>query len=129
MEKDSLVLTRPFHCPECERLQRPVEEYKFIVFGGTTGEVYLEKATYRTHTWITPHLIFYDGVHTKEYVEIIVACCICGCGLKITRQTEKEFWFEIIKARKYRLNHFSWEALKTYKDSDYLLNKHRFNRS
>jgi hypothetical protein len=133
MEKDKMVLCRPFYCPECEKLNRPVEEYMFAVFRGTHQDIFFMKATWRGTNGITPHLIFYDGVHTKEYVEILVACGIVGCGVSmgeiVTNENgEDEALWEVRKVRKYRINHFDWESLKTYRDPQYLLNKHRFNQ-
>lgn len=123
MEKDKTVLCRPFHCPECERLNRPIEEYAFVVFGHEHQCMFINKAKYHGVKYITPHLIFYDGVQTEDYVEILVCCGINTCGVKIHQTDDPQYHYdiEIKKVRKYQITHADYKALMEYKDETYKL--------
>jgi len=123
MEKDKFVICRSFFCPVCSELNRPLDEYQFVVYGHENQCFFINKARYHGVKGITPHIIMYDGKHDDTHKEILVVCGIIGCGVKIyqTDNTEYPFDIELKKVRLYQIPNKDVEALLTFKDSLYKL--------
>ena len=123
MEKDKTVICRPFYCPQCESLRRPLDEYYFVVFGHDSQTFFIHKARYKGIKWITPSIIFFDGKQDDTHKEILVACGVVGCGVEIFQTGDKEYPYDINikKVRLYKITHADYNALLGYKDETYKL--------
>jgi hypothetical protein len=123
MEKDKVVFCRPFYCPQCESLRRPLDEYYFIVFGHDNQTFFIHKARYKGIKWITPSIIFFDGKEDDTHKEILVACGVVGCGVEIYHTDDKEYPYDINikKVRLYKITRADYKALLEYKDETYKL--------
>ena len=123
MEKDKVVFCRPFYCPACASLKRPLDEYFFVVFGHDSQTFFIRKAGYKGKEWITPSIVFYDGKEDDTHKEILVACGVVGCGVEIFHTDDKEYPYDINikKVRLYKITHADYKALLEYKDETYKL--------
>jgi hypothetical protein len=123
MEKDKVVICRPFYCPQCESLKRPLDEYFFVVFGHDSQTFFIHKAKYKGQKWITPSIIMYDGKQDTTHKEILVACGVVNCGVEIYHTDDKEYPYDITikKVRLYEITHADYKALLEYKDETYKL--------
>ena len=123
MEKDKVVFCRPFYCPQCESLKRPLDEYFFVVFGHDSQTFFIHKAKYKGIKWITTSIIFFDGKEDSTHKEILVACGVVGCGVEIFHTDDKEYPYDINikKVRLYKMSHADVTALIGFKDETYKL--------
>ena len=124
METEKIVLCRPFYCPECYKLNRVIEGKLFTVYGSQHQSIFVLKSNWHGVKGITPHLIFFDGVKTDTHVELLVACSINDCGVKLYEVPDKPgaFDMEIKKVRKVQMLISDFEALKTFNDKSYRIN-------
>lgn len=125
MEKDKFVICRPFYCPECDRLNRPLDEKFFVVYGGDSQTFYIHKGKFykRARKGITPSIIFFDGKEDDTHKEILVACGVVGCGMEIFHTDDPEYPYDITikKVRLYKMLHADVNALIGFKDETYKL--------
>lgn len=121
MEKDKVVLCRPFYCDDCYKSNRVIEGKIFAIYGTDRASIFIRKANWHGVRGITPHLIFFDGVIKDNLYEIIVACGIHGCGIKLYEIPDNpgSYDVDIKNARLYHLSKKDFEALKNFKDNDY----------
>lgn len=124
MQKDNIVICRPFSCPLCEQLHRPITEYYFVVYGHEHQTFFVNKAKYHGVNGITPHIIMYDGKQDDTHKEILVVCGIVGCGINIYESNDPEYPYdiELKKVRVYKITHADYQALIDYRDNDYKIN-------
>lgn len=121
MEKDKIVICRPFYCEDCYNLNRVIEGKLFTVYGTHHQSVFVRKANWHGIRGITPHMIFFDGVIKDNLYEILVACSMNDCGIRLFEVPDQpgSFDMEIKKARKVYMKKEEWETLKTFNDKDY----------
>ena len=121
MEKSKIVLCRPFYCPECDKLNRVIEGKLFAVYGSQHQSIFLKKSSWHGVRGITPHLIFYDGIKTDTHVELLVACSIDDCGIKLFEVPDKagSFDLSIENVRKVNMLFSDFEAVKSFNERRY----------
>ena len=121
MEKDKLVICRPFYCDECYTKNRVIEGKLFTVYGSKRQSVFIIKSSWHGIRGITPHLIFFDGIVKDNVFELIVSCGIHDCGVSIYEIPDNPGNFDVAikKARVVHLRKEDWEALKTFNDTGF----------
>ncbi len=114
-------MCRPFFCDDCYKLNRVIEGKLFAVYGTHHQSLFIRKASWHGVRGITPHLIFFDGVIKDNLYEVIVACSIHDCGVKMfeVKDNPGNMEIETKKVRLYHLSKKDFEALKNFKDNDF----------
>jgi hypothetical protein len=120
---NSFVMSRPFHCPDCERLRRPLEDKAFVVFGGESQVMFALRSSWKGKEYITPHIICLDKVTDDGMMLLTVSCGIIGCGFGIFKNSDGQRKLDCVKARKVLMTPQDYKALKDFKDTDYYLDK------
>lgn len=117
----SFVICRPMECPECKRLNRPIEGKYVFLYGTIHQELFLVKATWHGVPFITPHIISFNEVTNDGLIKITVACGVVGCGWKVIKDDKGEGVPDCIKARAVLMTPEDWNALKRFNDPAYFI--------
>ena len=105
------LITRAFHC------NKPHEEEQTVLIYGTTNGLRERRIKYYTIDNITPHIII--AVQKSGHMEINVACCVYGCGVKWKNEDNISAGVQYLNLRRYEMSNKDWNSLLFFKNTNY----------